>query len=107
MSLTVEEACIFHLYTISPMQMIRYTTRWDLQAAIQYLQSMAEGNSQEQTAADTLSVAEVYRIMQAYLSNEGMYVDEDVMGAYHMDPDMYTKLHRYLYSGMMNKEETA
>jgi hypothetical protein len=45
--------------------------------------------------------------MQAYLVKEGQYEDEDVMGAYHMDPDMYTKLRCYLYSSMMNEEETA
>ena len=107
MTLTAEEACIFHLYTISPMQMIRYTTRWDLQAASQYLQSMAEGNSHEQAAADALIISEVYQIMQAYLSKDGQYEDDDVMGAYHMDPDMYTKLRCYLYGGLINKEETA
>jgi hypothetical protein len=60
MTLTVEETCIFHIYTINPMQMMRYTTRWDLPAASQYRQCMGEGNSQEQAAADALSIAEVY-----------------------------------------------
>ena len=96
MNLSLQEACIFHLYNVKPGEMVRFTNHWDLPAAQEYHQSMACGNSQEQAAAKALTIIQVFDVLQEFLSRPPQGADEDVMGAYTMDAAMYGRLFFYL-----------
>ena len=107
MVLTMQEVCIFHLYHVQPSEMVYFMNKWSLISAVEYHHGLTLGNPLEQAAAAALSALNVYQIMQDFLSKEGPYADEDVMGAYIMDQGMYEKLRHYLHGDMRFKEAIA
>ena len=103
MVLTPAEVCIFHLYQVAPSEMVYFMNKWSLMTAAEYYRGLSLGNAQEQAAAVSLSVLDVHQIMQDFMNKESP-ADEDVMGAYVMDQQMYEKLRYYLHGDMRYKE---
>ncbi len=107
MALTMQEVCIFHLYQVAPSEMVTFMNRWSLTTACEYHRGLSLGNAQEQAAALALSALDVYQIMQDFLTRKRPCADEDVMGAYIMDQQMYEKLRYYLHGDMRYKVAIA
>ena len=107
MALTMQEVCIFHLYQVTPSEMVTFMNRWNLTTACEYHRGLSRGNAQEQAAAAALSALDVYQIMQDFMTRKGHGADEDVMGAYLMDQEMYEKLRYYLHGDIHYEEAIA
>jgi hypothetical protein len=93
MTLTLQEACMLHLYSLSPSAMLRFSSRWDIVSAIEFFQSLLRGRLEIKNAAEGHSAADVYEALSGYLKDDRDARDEENAGLNcRMDPALYEKV---------------
>ncbi len=107
MTLTLEEACMLHLYSLSPSTMLRFSTRWDIISAIDFFHSLLGGRPEMKTAAEGHSAADVYEALSGYLNGEDSRVEEDAGLGCRMDPALYEKVLYMATHGWQNEKGEA
>lgn len=107
MTLTLSEACMLHLYSLSPSAMLRYSTRWDIISAIDFFQSLLRGRPEMKTAAEGHSAADVYEALSSYLIGDDSQDDEEAGLNCRMDPVLYEKVLYMATHGWQNEKGEA
>lgn len=93
MTLTLSEACMLHLYSLSPSAMLHFSSRWDIVSAIEFFQSLLKSRPEMKKAAEGHSAADIYEALSGYLSGDRDLPDGMDTGlGLRMDPALYAKV---------------
>jgi hypothetical protein len=93
MPLTLTEACMLHLYSLSPSSMLHFSSRWDIVSAIEFFQSLLKSRPEMKKAAEGHSAADVYEALNSYLNDDRTLQEEKDTGmGCRMDPALYAKV---------------
>jgi hypothetical protein len=105
MTLTLQEACMLHLYSLSPSAMLRFSSRWDIVSAVAFFQSLLGGRPEMKNAAEGHSAADVYEALSGYLNGDCYSSSGEDAGLHcRMDPALYEKVLYMATHGWQNEK---
>ena len=108
MTLTLPEACMLHLYSLSPSTMLHFSSRWDMVSAVAFFQSLLHGRPEIKKAAEGHSAADVYEALSGYLCEDpGLCARKDTGLGCRMDPALYAKVLYMVTHGWQTEKEEA
>jgi hypothetical protein len=95
---------MLHLYSLSPSAMLRFSSRWDIVAAMAFYQSLRNSRPEIKSALKGHTAAEVYEALSGYLSDDDSQSTEAAGLICRMNPALYAKILYMATHGWQNEK---